>query len=38
MAVPEAAKKYAYDNPTDSVLEQFEEKYGFPLDVSISLK
>jgi len=38
MAVPDAAKKYAYDNPTDSVLEQFEEKYGFPLNISIPLK
>ena len=37
MAVPDAAKKYAYDNPTDAVLEQFEEKYGFPLNISIPL-
>tara|TARA_R100000781_G_scaffold764_1_gene1297 strand:- start:3022 stop:3684 length:663 start_codon:yes stop_codon:yes gene_type:complete len=37
MAVPDAAKKYAYENPTDAVLEQFEEKYGFPLNISIPL-
>ena len=37
LAVPEAAKKYAYDNPTDLVLEQFEEKYGFPLDMRVDI-
>ena len=37
MAVPDKAKQYAHDNPTDSVLQQFEEKYGFPLDVSIEI-
>jgi len=37
MAVPDGAKQYAHDNPTDAVLQQFEEKYGFPLDVSIEI-
>ena len=37
MAVPDGAKQYAYDNPTDAILQQFEEKYGFPLDVSIEI-
>ena len=37
MAVPDEAKQYAHDNPTDAVLQQFEEKYGFPLDVSIEI-
>ena len=34
MAVPEEALQYAMDNPTDAVLEQFEEYYGFPLNVN----
>ena len=37
MAVPDGAKQYAHDNPTDAILQQFEEKYGFPLDVSIEI-
>jgi hypothetical protein len=37
MAVPDEAKQYAHDNPTDAILQQFEEKYGFPLDVSIEI-
>jgi hypothetical protein len=37
MAVPDEAKQYARDNPTDAILQQFEEKYGFPLDVSIDI-
>jgi hypothetical protein len=37
MAAPDEAKQYAHDNPTDAVLQQFEEKYGFPLDVSIEI-
>ena len=35
-AVPDGAKKYLYDNPTDKNLQQFEEKYGFPLDITIA--
>lgn len=38
MAVPDRAKKYAYENPTDAVLEQFEEKYGFPLDMRVNIQ
>ena len=34
MAVPEEALQYAMDNPTDAVLEEFEEYYGFPLNVN----
>ena len=34
MAVPEEALQYAMDNPTDAVLEQFEEYYGFPPNVN----
>ena len=34
MSVPEEAFKYAMENPTDAVLEQFEEFYGFPLNVN----
>ena len=34
MAVPEEAIKHAMNNPTDAVLEQFEEYYGFPLNVN----
>jgi hypothetical protein len=34
MSVPEEALKYAMENPTDAVLEQFEEFYGFPLNVN----
>ena len=37
MAVPDEAKQYAHDNPTDAILQQFEEKYGFPLDVSVEI-
>ena len=37
MAAPHEAIKYAYENPTDSNLQQFEEKYGFPLDVSVEV-
>ena len=37
MAVPDEAKQYAHDNPTDAILQQFEEKYGFPLDISIDI-
>ena len=37
MAAPHEAIKYAYENPTDSILQQFEEKYGFPLDVSVKV-
>jgi len=37
MDVPDEAKQYARDNPTDAILQQFEEKYGFPLDVSIEI-
>ena len=37
MAVPDQAKRYAHDNPTDAILQQFEEKYGFPLDISIDI-
>ena len=37
MAVPDEAKQYAHDNPTDAILQQFEEKYGFPLDVSVAI-
>jgi len=34
MAVPEEAFQYAMENPTDDVLMQFEEYYGFPLNVN----
>ena len=34
MAVPEEALQYAMDNPTDAVLQEFEEYYGFPLNVN----
>ena len=34
MAVPEEALQHAMDNPTDAVLQQFEEYYGFPLNVN----
>jgi len=34
MAVPEEAIKHAMDNPTDAVLQEFEEYYGFPLNVN----
>ena len=34
MAVPEEAFQHAMDNPTDAVLQQFEEYYGFPLNVN----
>ena len=37
MADPDEAKQYAHDNPTDAILQQFEEKYGFPLDVSVEI-
>ena len=37
MAVPDEAKQYAHDNPTPEILQQFEEKYGFPLDVSVEI-
>ena len=37
MSVPDEAKQYAHDNPTDAILQQFEEKYGFPLDVSVEI-
>ena len=37
MAVPDEAKQYAHDNPTDAILQQFEEKYGFPLDVTVEI-
>ena len=37
MAVPDQAKRYAHENPTDAILQQFEEKYGFPLDISIDI-
>ena len=37
MAVPDEAKQYAHDNPTDAILQQFEEKYGFPLDISVDI-
>ena len=37
LQVPDEVKKYAHDNPTDAILQQFEEKYGFPLDVSIEI-
>ena len=34
MAVPEEAIRHAMENPTDAVLQQFEEYYGFPLNVN----
>jgi hypothetical protein len=34
MAVPEEALQHAMDNPTDAVLQEFEEYYGFPLNVN----
>ena len=34
MAVPEEALRHAMNNPTDAVLQQFEEYYGFPLNVN----
>ena len=37
MAVPDQAKRYAHENPTDAILQQFEEKYGFPLDISVDI-
>ena len=38
MAVPDEAKRYAYENQSPDVLQQFEEKYGFPLDITIELR
>ena len=34
MAVPPEAIRHAMENPTDAVLQQFEEYYGFPLNVN----
>ena len=34
MSVPEEAIIFAFENPTDMVLEEFERKYGFPLNVN----
>jgi hypothetical protein len=38
LQVPDEAKRYAHANKHDpKVLAQFEEKYGFPLDVSVEI-
>jgi len=38
LQVPDEAKRYAHANKNDpKVLAQFEEKYGFPLDVSVEI-
>ena len=34
MSTPEEAIIFAFENPTDAVLEEFERKYGWPLNVN----
>ncbi|MCP4923022.1 MAG: hypothetical protein GY915_03200 [bacterium] len=34
MSTPEEAIIFAFENPTDAVLEEFERNYGWPLNVN----